>query len=575
MAKRSVCRIEKTAKAGVAAFSFLLASLAAHPSPALAQEESQQFAAVTPEAAAIPSRGMEEPVSLDFKSTDVVDALKYLALKGGFNLATTKTVTGRVTLSLTDVPIRDVFELILRSNGLAYMRQGNIYHVMSEEEYKVLNGKKYSDLRQVQTFRLKYAAPEAAFNMLDALKSEIGRLLVDEDSATVVIMDTPAALQRIESALETLEKQATIRVFDLRYANAKQIEERLKDHLELRKLGFVKADERSNQLIVKTLPDRMKDVERMIALLDRKTREVLIDAKIIQVNLTDNLDSGIDWDAVFRNIKFHGVDKVADFRQTSTTTAASVAQVPLGNKWGKLALGLLNNDGYELLRYLETLGQTKLVATPRVLVVHNQEAKILVGTREAYVTTTTTTGQSTSTTAEQVQFIDVGTQLSVTPSINSDGYITMKIKPEVSSVVRTLTTPIGNQIPIVSTSTAETLVMVKDGTTVVLGGLAQDTKKYENDQVPLFGRIPLFGEFFRQRDRDNSRQELVVFITPHIVSGDEFVSGDEKTGAFKSFRDYNPIREDDPRLEELEEKPREEEPSPPRFRLRKSMRERS
>ena len=497
-------------------------------------------------------RGMEERVSLDFKSTDVVDALKYLAQKGGLNIAISKSVGGRVNLSLTDVPIRDVFDIILRANELAYDKQGNVYHIMSEAEYRALYGRRFTDLREIKTFRLQYAMPEPAFNMLDALKSEIGRLLVDEDSGTVLVMDTPENLRRMEESLATLERGGALRVFDLRYAKAKDVEERLKDQIDLKKLGFVKADERSNQIIVKTLPERMRDVEQLIAALDVKTREVLINAKIIKVSLTNNLDAGIDWDAVFTNLKFHGIDQVGDYRSLATTTAAALAKIPIGqqkgNSVGKLAVGSVSETGYEVLRYLERIGQTRVISTPRILVTNNQEAKIHVGTREAYVTTTTTTGQTTSTTAEEVQFVDVGIQLSVTPTINADGYVTMKIKPEISSVIRTLVTPSRNQIPIVDTSVAETNVMVKDGETVVIGGLAKDQKQSTKGEIPILAKIPLFGEAFRRRERDDERTELVVLITPHVVGGETLVTGDEPEfgGHIKPFRDYHPIFEGRP-----------------------------
>jgi type II secretory pathway component GspD/PulD (secretin) len=528
-------------------------------------------------------RGMEERVSLDLRATEVTDALKYLATKGGFNLAISKNVTGR-------------FDLILRSNELAYELHGTIYHVMTEAEYRALYGRRFSDLRKVKTFRLQYAIPQQAFNLLDTLKSEIGRLLVDEESGTVMIMDMPERLEKMEEALATLEKGGTVRVFDLKYAKAKEVEERLKDQIELNKLGYVKADERSNQIVVKTFPERMREVEKIISALDRKTREVLIIARIVKVTLNDQLNSGIDWDKVFANLKFHGMDtKSADFRTSTSGTPPNevppVRRVPFikegavfGEKIraGELLFGTISRDGYELFRYLETIGQTKVISNPRLLVTEGQEARIHVGTREAYVTTTTTTGQTTSTTAEEVEFVDVGIQLSVTPHINEDGYILMKVKPEVSSVVRTLKTPSNNEIPIVDTSTAETHVLVKDGTTVVIGGLRKNLKQFTHKQIPLLGRIPIVGELFRQRDKDNELQELVVFLTPHIVYGDELVTGDEERfgRGLKGFRDYAPILTE-PGLPEREPLPlttfpapaKQREESPPtRLRLREEFR---
>ncbi len=516
-----------------------------------------EVASLTPDTPAEQiARGMDELVSLDLRSTEATDALKYLAAKGGLNIAISKNVAGRVNLFLTDVPIRDVFDLILRSNELAFDRQGNVYNVMTEEEYRKLYGRKFSDLRAVKTFRLQYAIPQQAFNMLDTLKSEIGRLLVDEDSGTVMVLDTPDRLREMERALETLEQGGTMRVIDLKYAKAKDIEERLKDQLELSKLGFVKADERSNQIIIKTLPERMHEIEEVVKSLDRKTREVLVDAKIVKVTHTDSMDAGIDWDSVFTNLKFHGVDTIGGFRTATTGTPPSevpaVARIKIpemtgpdylghSTKLGSLVFGTVARDGYELFRYLETVGKTKLVSNPRLLVTEGQEAKIHVGTKEAYVTTTTTTGQTTSTTAEEVQFIDVGIQLAVTPYINQDGYVTMKIKPEVSSVVRTLTTPSKNQIPIVDTSTAETNVLVADGMTIVLGGLRKQENKVSDAEVPYLAKVPLIGRFlFNKTNRDDQLSELVVFITPHIVRASEFVTGDSG-GKIKSYRDYAPV----------------------------------
>ena len=562
---------------------FLRRSSAQPSEPVLTHPASQ-------EASSLPS-GMQEKVSLDLRSIEVTDALKYLATKGGLNLSVSKNVSGRVNLFLTDIPIRDVFDLVLRSNELAYDRQGEIFNVMTEVEYRALYGRKFSDLRQVKTFRLQYAIPQQAFNLLDTLKSEIGRLLVDEDSGTVLVMDTPEKLEKMEEALATMEQGGTIRLFDLKYAKAKDIEERLKDQLEIHKLGFVRADERSNQVIVKTFPERMKEVERLIAGLDRKTREVLINAKIVKVNLSNKLTAGIDWNTVFANRKFHGMDAgpvegSSSFRTTTTGTAPSevtaVRRVPFlkeatlfGTKirGGELLFGTLARDGYELFRYLETLGETKVISSPRLLVTENHEAHIHVGTREAYITSTTTTGQTTSTTAEQVQFIDVGIQLSVTPIINEDGYVTMKIKPEVSSVVRTLETPSKNKIPIVDTSTAETNVLVKDGSTVIIGGLRKNQKQFSNDQIPWIGRIPLVGELFKRRNKDDEVDELVVFITPHVVTGDELISGDEGEfgGAVKSFHDYAPLierEEQDP----PSDVPAPMEPVPFKLHLREKLR---
>lgn len=537
-------------------------------STALAQSGDASFVLTSPATGAVGEAELEAMqemntrISLDLRSTDVTDALKYLAKKGALNISVSKKVTGRVNLFLEDVTIRNIFDIILRTNELAYDKTGSVYNIMTEQEYQALYGRKFNDLREVRTFRLEYAVPQRAFDLLDTLKSSVGRLLVDEDSGTVMVIDTPERLREMDRALSVLEGETEIQIFDLRYASALDVEQQLSEHLEVNKLGTVRADERSNQVIVKTLSTRMKEVEMLVARLDRKTRQVLIDTKIVKVSLNDQLDTGIDWNNVFSNLKFHGMSSMSDFR--AQTTGVAPADIPgmtftslpfnikadrvaklLGQPTGQASLlfGTIAKDGYELFRFLETVGQTKIMSNPKLLVTENMEAKILVGTREAFVTTTTTTGQTTSTTAEEVEFIDVGIQLSVTPRITDNGYVLMKVVPEVSDVVRTLKTPSANEIPIVDTSTAETEVLVMDGSTVIIGGLRKNQKKRSHAQIPLIARIPILGEPFRQRDQEEERSELIVFITPHIVEGNRFVTGDEREfgGAFKSFRDYQPV----------------------------------
>jgi type II secretory pathway component GspD/PulD (secretin) len=154
-------------------------------------------------------------------------------------------------------------------------------------------------------------------------------------------------------------------------------------------------------------------------------------------------------------------------------------------------------------------------------VLNNQEAKVMVGTREAYITSTQSQADTTTITSESVQFIDVGVKLTLTPAINKDGFITLKIKPEVSSVKTTITTDTGSRVPIVSTSEATTVVKVKDGTMIMIAGLREESKRENITGVPVLAKIPLIGGFFGSRANQNKRTELIVFVAPHIFVGDE------------------------------------------------------
>jgi type II secretory pathway component GspD/PulD (secretin) len=194
------------------------------------------------------------------------------------------------------------------------------------------------------------------------------------------------------------------------------------------------------------------------------------------------------------------------------------------------------------MNFLRTIGETKILSNPKIACVSDQEARILVGQKQAYVTTTTTTSSGGgSTVAENVTFIDVGIQLAVTPVVNEDGFVTMKIKPEVSSVADSLETPSGNTIPIVDTSTAETTVMVRDGVSILIGGLRRDEKIEDRKKVPILGDIPILGAPFNSFTESTVHTELLILITPHIVYGNTLVTGETKAmdRLFKTYTDYS------------------------------------
>jgi len=537
--------------------------------------------------------GINGRISLDLRNIEVTDALKFLSLKTGINMISTKDVSGRVTLMVLNVPAKDVFDIMLRSNGLAYTKEGEIYNIMTGDEYKALFGKKFADIREVKVFRIKYAIPDQVFTMLDALKSEIGRVLVEPDSGTALIMDTPDKIAQIEKTLSTLEQKNLVRVFQLKYAKAKDIEEQLKAQLDAKKVGTIKADERSNQVIIQTLPERMVGIEKMIASLDQKTKQVLIDSTIIKVKLSDQLDTGAEWEGLFGAATKYGMayaganpfsvikpvetDTTNTFQSRNnylTTTmnnqigaypfSGNTLNTSAGQKTGPgiMHVGIMDSkrDLDVLLKYVQTLGTTRILSNPKISIVNNQEAKIHVGERQAYVTSTTTTGQSTSTVSEEVTFVDVGIQLSVTPTINEDGYVTMKIKPEISSVVSFLDTPSGNKIPIIDSSMAETTVMVKDGSTIIIGGLRREDKTSSAEQFPFLSKIPVLSFFFKQQVKKTEKTELLVMITPHIVTGDVLATGDKREPIFmdapnKEYGTYAPFTEKpDFKVQDLPEK---------------------
>lgn len=245
--------------------------------------------------------------------------------------------------------------------------------------------------------------------------------------------------------------------------------------------GSIKIDERTNKIIITDYPEKLELISKLISAFDEKTQQVLINAQIIEVNPSDKLEFGVDWDYwIKKNFKISNA-------------------LPVGTA-NRMFLGTLDNDPSgpgdfkAIIDVLRTIGDTKILSSPSIIAMNNQEAKILQGTKDAFITSTTTVTQQNPITTQTVNFIDVGVKLYVTPTINNDNFVTMKIRPEVSSAERTDIISEGQvtQVPIVTTSEAETTIMVKDGVTVIIGGLKKDqrTKTVKN---PRFGRYPVIG----------------------------------------------------------------------------------
>jgi Flp pilus assembly secretin CpaC len=176
-----------------------------------------------------------------------------------------------------------------------------------------------------------------------------------------------------------------------------------------------------------------------------------------------------------------------------------------------------------VLDILRTIGDIKILSSPRVMALNNQEAKILVGRKDAYITSNISqAGTGTTVTAQSVNFVDTGIQLGVTPTISRDGFVTMKIKPQISDAVfqDLLSNGQKTTVPIVTTSEAETTVTVKDGVTVIIGGLTKDNRTKTVKKIPLLGDIPGVGYLFRSTDDNVTKIDLVILLTPHIMTGE-------------------------------------------------------
>ena len=464
--------------------------------------------------ASIPIQEISDDLMIDvleLKAMDIIDVLKLLSQKSGLNIVAGNGVQGKITIYLKDVRLKDVLYIILDANDLAYKVEDGVVRVMPAREFEQRYGYRFGGKIESRILHLSHIEVTDAIAVVNQMKSPGGRIISDSKSGTLVLMDTPDKIKDMEELIKEIDVPIAVEVFELSYAKAKDVGAKVAEMLT-KSVGSMRFDEVSNKIIVKDSPAKIKEIQKMISVFDVRRRQVLIEAKLVQIILNDEHKLGVDWQAILR-----------DYRQFTLTGNFDV--LGANDKKGSATIGTIDTDDYTaLVEALETVGETNILSSPRIAALNNEEAKILVGSTEPYVTSTTTTPASgPTTTAESVNFIDVGVKLYVTPTIHKDDFITMKIKPEVSSVTRTVATSQNNEIPVVETSEAETVVMVKDGITIVIGGLIKEETLSSINKVPLLGDIPFLGFAFRNSSHQVRKTEIVIFLTPKIVTGDSDV----------------------------------------------------
>ncbi|MBF0522521.1 MAG: hypothetical protein HQL24_05625 [Candidatus Omnitrophica bacterium] len=469
-----------------------------------------QPAPVTPAlgTSSMASPGGKNTISLEIRGLDVIEVFKMLSARTGMNIIVGANVAGRVTLFFKDVDPLEAFEIVVLANDLAYVKKGNVITVMTQRDYQEAYGERFQDQEKVKIIPLKYAKAVDLARALLQLKTNVGKIIVEEVSNTVILKDNPDQVKEMEDFIVKADRPLETKVIILNYAQASKIETELQDVLT-KGAGFVKIDERTNKIMVTDYPEKLEEISRLVAAFDERTQQVLIDAQIIELNPSNKLEMGVDWDFF---IKKH--------LHASTF-------LPIGDA-SRMFLGTANvspqqpGEFKSILDVLRTVGDAKILSSPRIMTLNNQEAKILVGTKDAYITSTTTVTQQNPITTQSVNFVDVGIKLYVTPTINADKFVTMKIRPEISSSTRTDITSEGQitQIPIVTTSEAETTVMVKAGTTILIGGLQKDEHNKTVKKIPLLGDVPVLGMAFRSTSDEIKKSELVILLTPHIMSGE-------------------------------------------------------
>jgi len=498
-------------------------------------------------AAEIAAPGKEERLTLELQAVNIFDVFKILSKKSGLNIVAGKNVQGLVSIFLQDVPAREALRTILQSQGLASIEEFGIIKVMTEDEFLKKYGRPYEDSRMTKSFNINYASVEPLAAKLSELKSPYGKIITEVRTNTLIITELPKILEEMERLIQESDQPQQSEVFHLNYTKVEDLEPKLKSFME-GSAGKLEIDKHSNRLIIFDIPSNIKRVGSLVKAFDVKTPQVQIEAKIVEVQLSDAYRKGINWQEI--------IEKIGSF-DTVRAVAPLVVSPPTGvSSLATLALGSGEDDLQVVLTLLEQIGKTNLLSSPRLTVLNNQEAKLAVATREPFVSQTVVQTANSTNTADNVQFIDVGVTLKVQPVISHDDFVEMKIKPEISSSNRSLdlegvaqgsnTTFTRTRIPVVTTQELETTVQIKSGHTLIIGGLIQDHQSKTTTRVPILRSIPVIGRAFESNSDDFTKTELVIFLTPVITNGTEntkdinrFVTAEGEIKPYEGFGNYS------------------------------------
>ncbi|WP_368205289.1 GspD family T2SS secretin variant ExeD [Aeromonas sp. s5] len=420
--------------------------------------------------------------------------------------------------------------------------------------------------QEVDIVKLKYASAGEMVRLVTNLNKDgnnqgantslllAPKVVADERTNSVVVSGEPKARARIIQMVHQLDRdlqsQGNTRVFYLKYGKAKDLVEVLKgvsSSIEADKKGgaatttggggasigggklAISADETTNALVITAQPDVMSELEQVVAKLDIRRAQVLVEAIIVEIADGDGLNLGVQWantngggtQFTDTNLPIGSVAIAAkDYQDNGTTTGLA----SLAKEFNGMAAGFYKGNWAALVTALSTNTKNDILSTPSIVTMDNKEASFNVG-QEVPVQS----GSQSSTTSDQVfntiERKTVGTKLVVTPQINEGDSVLLNIEQEVSSVAQTQATGTATLGPTFDTRTIKNAVLVKSGETVVLGGLMDEKTQEKVSKVPLLGDIPVLGYLFRSTTNTTSKRNLMVFIRPTILRDSDVYSG--------------------------------------------------
>jgi len=411
------------------------------------------------------------------RDADLRGVLELLSRQSRINIIATKEVTGKVAaVDLYNVTFEEALAAVVKATGFTYYKDADTIFVCTTKEYET----RMKTMRQaeVRTFFLSYVTATDAKALITPLLSSEGTAVISPASAVGIGTSSSETGGNSYAAEDVL--------------------------------------------VVKDFQENLEKVEQVIKQIDIRPQQILIEATILRVTLDENNALGIDFN-VLSGVNFTDLESTTDSLQDLTTGEDLNAADLRGNKAtfrtdfnagvdpGGLTIGFVANKVAFFVRALESVTDTTVLANPKLLIINKQRGEVMVGSKDGYLTTTITETTATQT----VEFLETGTSLIVRPFIARDGYIRLELHPEDSSgQVEQVGT---SALPSETTTEMTSNVLIRDGHTIVIGGLFREQTVAARSQVPLVGNIPYLGALFRQTGDETDREEVIIIITPHII----------------------------------------------------------
>jgi type IV pilus assembly protein PilQ len=439
-----------------------------------------------------------KPLTLTFQNVDVRTILQVIAEFTGLNIIASDKVGGNMTIRLKDVPWDQALDVITESQSLDKIQQGNVIRIQTREETAAQ-----------QKLSLQTQAQEEQLAPLKTKMFKLNYYKAQDLKDLLLGNDTKNGDDKTSSSSSSSSGTGS---------QAKPI--------ILSKRGTVQADGVNNTLIVQDTDQVLNQVEDLVKRTDIAAQQVLVDTKIVIANTQFNRELGAKFGISAATHLTKGTtiglggDATSAAGNASTGSgAANIGTLMFNNPiadtgGGAIGLSILNAAGNALnleLSALESNNEGKIISSPRVLTLNNQEATISEGTEIPYVT------PSSANSPPTVSFKDAVLKLIVTPQISPNGRIKMNLDVRKDSVGENVQVQGGGSVPSIDTKDIKTNVTVKDGQTVVMGGVYEITTANDISKVPFLGDIPWVGAFFRNTTKSRQKLELLIFVTPHVV----------------------------------------------------------